>query len=146
MGLVLQQNPFYVESGGQVSDQGTVRGDAWTLTVANVAKVGSWTAIFGPLQGTFPSDPESLFVSAEVDISMAAYVTNTIAVLTPDDLLHGLSKSGLFAVLIVVIGAVNGSLIKGGSDGVGRVTTRSVVHASSAIIITDMIFGFLATQ
>ncbi len=87
-----------------------------------------------------------LFVSAEVDISMAAYVTNTIAVLTPDDLLHGLSKSGLFAVLIVVIGAVNGSLIKGGSDGVGRVTTRSVVHASSAIIITDMIFGFLATQ
>ncbi len=87
-----------------------------------------------------------LFVSAEVDISMAAYVTNTIAVLTPDDLLHGLSKSGLFAVLIVVIGAVNGSLIKGGSDGVGRVTTRSVVHATSAIIITDMIFGFLATQ
>ncbi len=86
-----------------------------------------------------------LFVSADTDISMASYVANTIAVITPADLLHGLGKSGIFAVLIVVIGAVNGSLVKGGSEGVGRVTTRAVVHASSAIIVTDMIFGFLVT-
>jgi alanyl-tRNA synthetase len=66
LGLVLEQNPFYVESGGQVSDGGTVRGDGWSLTVANVAKAGSWTAVFGPLDGTFPNDLESLFVSAEV--------------------------------------------------------------------------------
>ena len=66
LGLVLKQNPFYVESGGQVSDGGTVRGDGWSLTVANVAKVGAWTAVFGRLDGTFPSDLGSLFVSAEV--------------------------------------------------------------------------------
>ena len=66
LGLVLEQNPFYVESGGQVSDQGTVRGDGWTLNVANVAKVGSWTALFGPVEGAFPSDPEFVRVSAEV--------------------------------------------------------------------------------
>ena len=87
-----------------------------------------------------------LYVSADTDISMAAYVSNTIAVLTPSDLLHGLGKSVLFAILIVVIGAVNGSLVKGGSDGVGRMTTRAVVHASSAIIVTDMFFGFVMTQ
>lgn len=86
-----------------------------------------------------------LFVSAETDISMAAYVSNVISVLTPNDLVHGLSKSILFATLIVIIGAVNGSLVKGGSEGVGKVTTRSVVHSSSAIILTDMIFGFLVT-
>ena len=66
LGLVLEQNPFYVESGGQVSDGGTVRGDGWSLTVANVAKVGSWTAVFGPLDGTFPNDLEFLSVSAAI--------------------------------------------------------------------------------
>ena len=86
-----------------------------------------------------------LFVSAQTDISMAAYLSNTITVLSPQDLLQGLSKSVLFAILIVIVGAVNGSLVTGGSEGVGRVTTRAVVHASSAIIVTDMIFGFLAT-
>lgn len=87
-----------------------------------------------------------IFVSASLDITLAAYAANTIGVLTPNDVFHGIGKSILFAVLIVVIGAVNGSLVKGGSEGVGRVTTRSVVHSISAIIITDMIFGFLMTQ
>ena len=66
LGLVLEQNPFYVESGGQVSDQGTVRGDGWTLEVANMAKVGSWTALFGRVEGVFPEAPEAVRVSAEV--------------------------------------------------------------------------------
>ncbi len=87
-----------------------------------------------------------LFVAGATDTSMAAYVANTIDVLKPNDLLHGLGKSVLFAILIVIIGALNGSLVKGGSEGVGRVTTRAVVHASSAIIIVDMIFGFVMTQ
>ena len=66
LGLVLEQNPFYVESGGQVSDQGTVRGDGWKLNVANVVKVGSLTGLFGPVEGAFPNAPESVRVSAEV--------------------------------------------------------------------------------
>ena len=66
LGIVLERNPFYVESGGQVSDQGTVRGDGWTLTVATVAKIESRTALFGKLEGVFPNDAESLSVSAEV--------------------------------------------------------------------------------
>ena len=49
-------------------------------------------------------------------------------------------------ILIAVVASVNGSLVVGGSDGVGRVTTRAVVHAISAIIVTDMIFGFLTTR
>ena len=87
-----------------------------------------------------------LFVSASLDITFSAFVANTIDVLKPGDILHGLGKSVLFAVLIAIIAAVNGSLVKGGSDGVGRVTTRAVVHAISAIIVTDMIFGYLMTH
>ncbi len=87
-----------------------------------------------------------LYVSADTGISLTAYAIDSIDVLQPGDLLHGLGKSALFAILIVVIGAMNGSLVRGGSEGVGLATTRAVVHASSAIIVTDMFFGFIMTQ
>jgi phospholipid/cholesterol/gamma-HCH transport system permease protein len=87
-----------------------------------------------------------LFVSASLDITLAAYVANIMNVLGPNDLLHGLGKSVLFAILIVIVAALNGSRVTGGAEGVGRVTTRSVVHSISAIVLADMIFGYLATQ
>src|SRR5438270_3672960 len=37
--LVLQENPFYAESGGQISDTGQVKGTGWTLDVEGVEKV-----------------------------------------------------------------------------------------------------------
>lgn len=86
-----------------------------------------------------------LFVSASLEISFSAFIANAFDVLHAGDVLHGLGKSALFAALIAIIAAVNGSLVTGGSDGVGQVTTRAVVHAISAIIVTDMIFGFLTT-
>jgi alanyl-tRNA synthetase len=36
LGLVLRRNPFYVQSGGQVSDVGEVRGEGWILRVTDV--------------------------------------------------------------------------------------------------------------
>lgn len=87
-----------------------------------------------------------LFVSYQIDISLTAYAVNTIEVLSANDVLHGLGKSVIFAVLIIIVAAVNGSLVSGGSEGVGRMTTRAVVHILSAIVFTDMVFGFLVTQ
>ena len=104
---------------------------------------------WGRLKNAAPPAPmpaPGLYLSADTGISLAAYALNTIDVLTPSDLLHGLGKSALFAMLIVIIGALNGSLVRGGSEGVGLATTRAVVHSSSAIIITDMFFGFIMTQ
>ena len=87
-----------------------------------------------------------LFVSASLETTFSAFVANTLEVLSAGDVTHGLVKSAIFAALIAIVASVNGSLVVGGSDGVGRVTTRAVVHAISAIIVTDMIFGFLATR
>ena len=86
-----------------------------------------------------------LYVSQAIDISLSAYWVNTLDVLSTVDLLHGLSKSVIFGVLIAVVAAINGSLVTGGSEGVGRMTTRAVVHILSAIIVTDMIFALLLT-
>jgi phospholipid/cholesterol/gamma-HCH transport system permease protein len=87
-----------------------------------------------------------LFVSASLETTFSSFVANSADVLSSGDLTHGLVKSAIFAVLIAIVASVNGSLVAGGADGVGRVTTRAVVHAISAIIVTDMIFGFLTTR
>ncbi|MEW5726903.1 MAG: ABC transporter permease [Pseudomonadota bacterium] len=87
-----------------------------------------------------------LYVSAELQTSLAAYVDEVITLLKLNDLLHGLAKSCIFAVLVTVVGVINGASVTGGAEGVGRMTTRSVVHAISAIVITDMIFAFMVTR
>jgi phospholipid/cholesterol/gamma-HCH transport system permease protein len=87
-----------------------------------------------------------LYVQADLGVSLAAYFDAVREILSVDDLMHGLGKSCLFAVLIAVIGVVNGASVQGGAEGVGTVTTRSVVQAISAIVLTDMLFAFVATR
>ena len=62
------------------------------------------------------------------------------------DIMHGLSKAGLFSALITLVGVINGAGVSGGAEGVGRMTTRSVVLSISAIIVTDMLFAFVTTR
>jgi len=66
LGLIVRENPFYVESGGQVSDGGEVRGYGWTLRVVDVRKVAGRTAVFGTVEGTFPEDPAAPLVAEGV--------------------------------------------------------------------------------
>lgn len=87
-----------------------------------------------------------LYTSAELGLALPAFMDRLQEFLDAGDVLHGLFKSLLFAILITLVGVINGALVTGGAEGVGRMTTRSVVHAISAIIITDMIFAFLTTR
>ena len=98
---------------------------------------------FSDIVGLFAA---GLYVNAELGISMAAYFDEVREILNTDHLMHGLAKSAIFAVLIAVIGVVNGGAVTGGAEGVGRVTTRAVVQAISAIVVTDMIFAFVVTR
>src|SRR5438046_6244135 len=61
--LVLQENPFYAESGGQVSDTGQVKGEGWTLDVEGVEKVDGASAVVGHFADEFEPTP----VVAQVD-------------------------------------------------------------------------------
>ncbi len=98
---------------------------------------------FSGLAGLFAA---GLYVGADLGLSMAAYDDQTIEILSTDDVMHGMGKSLIFAALIAVIGVANGAAVTGGAEGVGRVTTRAVVQAITAIVLTDMIFAFVVTR
>ena len=87
----------------------------------------------------------ALYVNAALGMSLAAFFDQTINVLSLDDLLHGIGKAAIFGILIALIGVLNGFMVKGGAEGVGKATTRSVVQCISAIVVTDMLFALVAT-
>jgi len=61
--LVLKENPFYAESGGQVSDVGVVEGKDWSLAVDSVRKDAKGTVV----GGTFAEEFEPATLHAAVD-------------------------------------------------------------------------------
>ncbi len=53
--FLLERNPFYLESGGQVSDTGRVVGDGWAVDVTTVWGADGRTAVAGPMaEGSLP--------------------------------------------------------------------------------------------
>ena len=79
-------------------------------------------------------------------LSFDAYTHQSIDILTSDDIMQGLIKSLVFAIIIVMVGVINGFSVQGGAEGVGKVTTRSVVMAISCIVIADMLFTYFLNR
>jgi phospholipid/cholesterol/gamma-HCH transport system permease protein len=57
--------------------------------------------------------------------------------ITSDDIIGGVIKPTIFALIIGAIACYKGLSTEGGTVGVGRSTTRSVVTASIVVIIAD---------
>jgi phospholipid/cholesterol/gamma-HCH transport system permease protein len=53
------------------------------------------------------------------------------------DFLTGIAKSVVFGVLVTLIGCYNGLGTEGGTEGLGRSTTDTVVQVAMAVIISD---------
>jgi alanyl-tRNA synthetase len=53
LALQLRENPFYAESGGQVSDSGRVEGDGWAMKVDQVRRLAGRIAVLGNVEGEF---------------------------------------------------------------------------------------------
>ncbi|HEY0809297.1 MAG TPA: alanine--tRNA ligase, partial [Longimicrobiales bacterium] len=66
LAVQLRSNPFYVESGGQVSDPGIVEGDGWRMVVDDVRRVAGRVAVLGDVEGNFPGGRQPLHVQAVV--------------------------------------------------------------------------------
>jgi phospholipid/cholesterol/gamma-HCH transport system permease protein len=57
------------------------------------------------------------------------------------DLLHGISKSCFFGGIIALIACWNGMRTHGGTEGVGRATTTTVVYTSITLLVSDFILS-----
>ena len=79
-------------------------------------------------------------------VNHGAFMEHLTAQVKPTDLWVGLGKCALFGTAVGLIAGYLGMNVKGGAEGVGRMTTRSVVLSISAIIVTDMIFAFITTR
>jgi phospholipid/cholesterol/gamma-HCH transport system permease protein len=88
----------------------------------------------------------ALYTGVEIGLSFSAYVDRTIAALMVGDIMQGLFKSFIFALIITLVGASNGFSVTGGAEGVGKATTRSVVLSISFIVIADMIFTYFLNR
>lgn len=84
----------------------------------------------------------AVFTGIELQLPLDVYFERTFDILQPNDVWQGLVKSAVFAILITLVGLGNGFQVKGGAEGVGRATTRSVVMAISLIVIADMIITY----
>jgi phospholipid/cholesterol/gamma-HCH transport system permease protein len=76
-------------------------------------------------------------------ISPASYIDTTLRWLMFRDVLSGLIKSVVFAVIITMVGCYHALTVEGGPEGVGQATMGSVVTAIVLIIVADGIFTAL---
>ncbi len=75
-----------------------------------------------------------------IGIRSALYIQNTIDSLLIKDILSGLAKSVVFAVIIAMVGCYMAFVVRGGAEGVGKSTMISVVTSLISIILADCLF------
>jgi phospholipid/cholesterol/gamma-HCH transport system permease protein len=78
-----------------------------------------------------------LISNYQLNITPNFYLTTVTTTVTVEDLLSGLSKTFFFGWIIAMVGCHAGLTTQGGTEGVGKATTRSVVVASISIFIAD---------
>jgi phospholipid/cholesterol/gamma-HCH transport system permease protein len=66
-----------------------------------------------------------------------AYWNTTTYWVVPRDFLTGIIKSAFFGVVVTLIGCYNGLSTEGGTEGLGRATTATVVHVTMGVIVAD---------
>jgi len=73
----------------------------------------------------------------DIKMGFLTYYYQVVHSVTLSDFFGGLFKAFVFAFFISLIGCYNGLHVKGGAEGVGQATTRSVVAASVSVMIAD---------
>ncbi len=75
-----------------------------------------------------------------IGIRSALYIQSTIDSLLLKDIMSGLVKSVVFAMIIAMVGCYMAFVVRGGAEGVGKSTMISVVTSLISIILADCLF------
>ena len=80
------------------------------------------------------------YIMAHMTLSVGAvqFWTQAIDSLKIGDVVMGMAKPIVFAVIIATIGCYQGLRVRGGTQGVGRATTTAVVISSVTILVVDL--------
>ncbi len=97
-------------------------------------------AIISNLAGIFGA---MIISSIDLDIGPQLFLTSTREWVGVDDFISGISKTFFFGLIVVFTGCYIGMNAKGGTQGVGRATTRTVVVSLLLIIISDFLLSKL---
>jgi len=76
-------------------------------------------------------------------VSPAQYLARLPQVVDISDLMVGLLKAPVFAVVVAVVGCMHGLRVRGSAESVGRETTRAVVKSIFLVIALDALFSIL---
>lgn len=76
-------------------------------------------------------------------IHPGAYIDNSIESVQLKDVWTGLIKSGVFGLIIVMVGSYMAFIIEGGAEKVGQNTRTAVVISMVLIILADLVFTTL---
>jgi len=83
------------------------------------------------------------FSVLQLGIPSAEYIEQTASAVRPNDVLIGLVKSAADAVIIATVAVHQGLTTTGGAEGIGKSTTKSVVHSIVLIAIAHLFFTAL---
>ncbi len=78
-----------------------------------------------------------------LDLTVNAYMAQTMNTLTIFDINWGLFKSAIFSMLIATVGCFKGYQVRGGAASVGKATTSAVVTGIFLVILVDSILAVI---
>ncbi|HER35184.1 MAG TPA: ABC transporter permease, partial [Halothiobacillaceae bacterium] len=85
----------------------------------------------------------AVVAASRFDVGFAVYLARLPEVVDISTLLLGLVKTPVFAIVIALVGCLQGMRVASSALAVGRATTVSVVQATFLVIVLDALFSVL---
>src|SRR5262249_10936618 len=92
--------------------------------------------VFSILTGWFGGAVVSA-TNNRIDVSFGAFFSSLPDVVELKDVLNGIFKSFMFAIVVGVVSCHQGLVTRGGPRGIGRSVTKAVVNSIVLIVILD---------
>ena len=109
---------------------------ATTVMTVCLAVLSDWMGVLG---GAFSS-------YLALGIEPETYLRQSFSIVRMPDVLTGLFKAGVFGAIIGGLACHLGAAVRGGAQGVGDATTRTVVLSIVALVCVDLLFTFIFYQ
>jgi phospholipid/cholesterol/gamma-HCH transport system permease protein len=94
--------------------------------------------VFADVLGVFGG---MIMARAQLGVGFGEFLDRFVKAVSITAYLIGICKAPVFAAIIAVVGCFQGFRTKGGADGVGRQTTRSVVQSIFLVMVADGLFS-----